>query len=118
MDRTLRVLLMDGLMQKLPVGEGAVSTNLASVAEPVAMRRMPAALNNEIVPSSAIRDVLGAIRYVGASMRLLATQPFLAALVASCLLGAVPMMLTAIVAVGRTVWDWYRHTSHQRCDCR
>ena len=82
------------------------------------MRLTPAALNDEIALSSAIRDVLGAIRYVSASIRLLPMQPFLAALVASFLLGAVPMMLTALFAVGRTVWDWYRHTSHQRHDCR
>jgi hypothetical protein len=75
------------------------------------MRVTPAALNNEIVPSNSIRDVLGAIRYVGASIRLLPKQPFLAALVASFVLGGIPMMLTALFSVVHAVWDWYRHTS-------
>jgi hypothetical protein len=112
--RMPRLSAIDNLMRKLPVGEGAVLTNLASVAEPIAMRLTPAALDNEIVPLNAIRGVLGAIRYGGASIRLLPMQPFLAALVASFLLGAIPMMLTALFSVARTVWDWYRHTPHRR----
>jgi hypothetical protein len=75
------------------------------------MRLTPAALNNEIVPFNAIRDVLGAIRYVGASIKLLPRQPFLAAMVASFVLGGIPMMLTALFSVVRAVWDWYRDTS-------
>jgi hypothetical protein len=43
-------------------------------------------------------------------------QPLLAALAVSFVLGAVPMMLTAIYAVARVVLDWCRYAARLRRD--
>jgi hypothetical protein len=67
-----------------------------------------------LIPNRLVERVgafVGAIRYVRALVKQLPVQPLLAALVISLVVGAIPMMLTALYSVARTVIDWYRHAA-------
>jgi hypothetical protein len=53
------------------------------------------------------RSFLGVIRYASGLLKQLPLQPVLAAFVAAFVLGAVPLMLTALYSVVRAVLDGY-----------
>ena len=56
----------------------------------------------------ATRNLVGAVRHACALIKRLPIQPLLAGMVASLVLGAIPMMLTAIYLAIRALSNWYR----------
>jgi len=55
------------------------------------------------------RSLLDVIRYASGFLKELPLQPLLVALMAALVLGAVPMLLTALYSVVRAVLDGYWH---------
>jgi hypothetical protein len=68
---------------------------------------------SDLPRSTRIQNILDAGRFTVALMRKPPIQPLLAALAISFALGAVPMTMTAIYSLVRTVADWYhQHLKH------
>jgi hypothetical protein len=108
------MLATDSLIPPLPVEDDAVRTPDPLAAYWNAMRPAPAALANEGVRSTAVPDLVGAVRYLVTMIKQLPLQPLLAALVVAFMLGAIPMLLTAIYSAVRALANWYRHAFPSR----
>ena len=66
------------------------------------------ALKNDGVRIKAVPDATGGIRHVISTIGQLPLRPFLAVLVASLMLGSIPMLATAIYSAVRALADVYR----------
>jgi hypothetical protein len=69
---------------------------------------------NDLPPSTGIREIPEALRYVGAQIKQLPVQPVLAALLVSFVFGVIPMILTALYSLVRAALYCYRRTPRLR----
>ena len=72
------------------------------------------ALKSDGVRTKAVPGSVCGIRHVISTIRQQPLQPLLALLVASFMLGAIPMLLTAIYSAVRALADLYRHAFQTR----
>jgi hypothetical protein len=71
---------------------------------------------NDLSASPGIREIFQAVRYVGSLIKQLPVQPLLAALLISCVLGVIPIILTVVCSAARTASYWFRQSPRLRRD--
>jgi short-subunit dehydrogenase involved in D-alanine esterification of teichoic acids len=67
-------------------------------------------------PKTAMHDVIDATRFACTLLKQLPVRPLLGVIAVSLTLGALPMMLTAIYSVIRTLVDCYRNALRMRAE--
>ena len=60
------------------------------------------------------RTIVAAVRFVGTLLKESSMQPLLTALLASFVLGIIPMAFTALYSIGRALAGWQRHSARLR----